>query len=292
MLRGLLIDPASSLCYVRDVGILDSGAFCYIRNPMKIATWNINSLRLRVGHLAKIDADIICLQEMKCQNHEVPTEELIKLGFEHIYTRGEKAYNGVGIFSKTPLTSIETLDFGGNSQARHISAVLPNGTRLHNFYVPAGGDEPDAKTNPSYAHKLKFVEDMTAYFAPMKDTQKHIIVGDLNIAPLEHDVWSSKQLANVISHTPPERERMEKLYKTLNWVDAPRHFVPNTEKLYSWWSYRNQDWKKSNRGRRLDHFWVTQPLAEKLKHQQIVKDARVWKKPSAHVPIVAEIQFG
>ena len=117
---------------------------------MKISTWNINSLRLRVGHLAKIDADIICLQEMKCQNHEVPTNELKKLGFEHIYTRGEKAYNGVGIFSKTPLSNIEMLDFGGNSQARHISALLPDGTRLHNFYVPAGGDEPDVKTNPSY----------------------------------------------------------------------------------------------------------------------------------------------
>ena len=248
---------------------------------------------------------------MKCQNHEVPTAELKKLGFEHIYVRGEKAYNGVGIFSKIPLTNTETLDFGGNSQARHISALLPDGTRLHNFYVPAGGDEPDVKTNLSYAHKLKFVEDMIDYFNSLKETnpsakregkgiepaklsaeleRNHIIVGDLNIAPLEHDVWSSKQLANVISHTPPERERMEKLYKTLNWVDAPRHFVPHDQKLYSWWSYRNQDWKKSNRGRRLDHIWVTKPLQEKLKSHHINRDARDWLKPSDHVPVIVQFQ--
>jgi exodeoxyribonuclease-3 len=280
---------------------------------LKIATWNINSLRLRVAHLAKIDADIICLQEMKCQNHEVPTNELKKLGFEHHYLRGEKAYNGVGIFSRFPLADMETLDFGGNSQSRHISAKLPDGTRLHNFYVPAGGDEPDVKINPSYAHKLKFVEDMTSYFHSLRGTnpseaqaratpaklgaalernnQNHIILGDFNIAPLEHDVWSSKQLQNVISHTAPERELMDKMYKTLDWVDVSRHFVPHNEKCYSWWSYRNQDWKKSNRGRRLDHIWVTPPLQDKLKSHHIIRDARDWEKPSDHVPVIVGIDF-
>lgn len=257
---------------------------------MKIATWNINSLRLRVSHLANIDADIICLQEMKCQNHELPTNELKKLGFEYQYARGEKAYNGVGIFSKVPLNDIETLDFGGNSQSRHISAKLPNGTRLHNFYVPAGGDEPDVNINLSYAHKLKFVEDMNAYFTSPQE-KNHIILGDFNIAPFEHDVWSSKQLANVISHTPPERERMLNLYKTLGWVDVSRHFVPLDQKCYSWWSYRNKDWKKSNRGRRLDHIWVTPNLQSQLKSHHIMQPARDWEKPSDHVPIVAEILF-
>lgn len=252
-----------------------------------IATWNINSLRLRVGHLEKIDADIICLQEMKCQNHEVPLKEIEKLGFVHNYFRGEKAYNGVGIFSKLPLTKIEMLEFGGREQARHISAVLPNGTRLHNFYVPAGGDEPDVKTNPSYAHKLKFLEDMISYFEKLKGS--HIIVGDLNIAPFEHDVWSSKQLANVISHTQPERERMEVMYKTLNWVDVSRHFVPLEQKCYSWWSYRNKDWKKSNRGRRLDHIWVTPDLQKNLWGHKILQETRDWEKPSDHVPVIVSL---
>ena len=254
---------------------------------MKIATWNINSLRLRAAHIKNIDADIICIQEMKCQNHEVPAAALAALGFLHQYTRGEKAYNGVGIFSKTPLTNVEMLDFGGNSQARHISALLPNGTRLHNFYVPAGGDEPDITINASYAHKLKFVEDMVGYFA--KSQGSHISVGDKNIAPFEHDVWSSKQLRNVISHTAPERERMEHLYATRGWIDVARHFVPMSEKCYSWWSYRNRDWEKSNRGRRLDHIWVTPDLKDSLVSYKVLRHARNWEKPSDHVPIVVEI---
>ena len=253
---------------------------------MKIATWNINSVRLRINHLAKIEADIICLQELKCQNPELPSNELKKLGFEHHYVRGEKAYNGVGIFSKIPLTDIETLDFGGNSQARHISAKLPNGTRLHNFYVPAGRDIPDPITNPHFAHKLQFTEDMIAYFKTLKDTQKHIILGDLNIAPFENDVWSHKQMLKVISHTPVEIEKMERMYKTLSWVDTARHFVPKTEKSYSWWSYRNQDWKKSNRGRRLDHIWVTPNLQKNLVSYEVMRDARDWEKPSDHVPVI------
>lgn len=313
---------------------------------MKIATWNINSIRLRVGHIANIDADIICIQEMKCQDHEVPIAALEEMGFIHNCFRGQKAYNGVGIFSKVPLTDVERLDFGGNDQARHISAVLPDGTRLHNFYIPAGGDTPDPETNPSFAHKLKFVEDMTEYFnsvqaalslsglngltslrlesslengseeekvpptpqAQNADSERsegkgdrpqshaapelnHIIVGDFNIAPFEHDVWSHKQLLKVVSHTPPETERMDKMYKTLNWVDVSRHFVPMEEKCYTWWSYRNKDWKKSNRGRRLDHIWATPNLKDKLVGHEIQQDARDRVKPSDHVPIIVTFSF-
>jgi len=256
---------------------------------LKIATWNINSVRLRVNHLKGIDADIMCLQEMKCQDHQVPLAEIEEMGFKHNYFRGEKAYNGVGIFSKLPLTDVEMLDFGGRVQARHISAKLPNGTRLHNFYVPAGGDEPDVATNPSYAHKLQFLDDMEAYFAGLKSS--HIAVGDFNVAPFEHDVWSSKQLRNVISHTPQERERMMKMYATLGWVDSARHFVPMNEKCYSWWSYRNKDWEKSNRGRRLDHIWVTPDLREKLVSCETLRHARNWEKPSDHVPVMVEIRL-
>lgn len=256
---------------------------------IKIATWNINSIRLRAHHMAKIDADIICIQEMKCQDHEVPIEQLEAMGFKHNYFRGQKAYNGVGIFSRFALTDVEMLEFGGNEQARHISAKLPNGTRLHNFYIPAGGDEPNAEVNPSFAHKLQFVEDMRGYFGGQKG--EHIIVGDFNIAPFEHDVWSSKQLTKVVSHTPIERERMQQLSATLGWVDASRHFVPMDEKCYSWWSYRNRDWRKSNRGRRLDHFWVTPELKVSLVSHKIMVDARDWEKPSDHVPIVVGLNF-
>lgn len=256
---------------------------------IRIATWNINSIRLRVKHMASINADIICIQEMKCQDHEVPIAELEAMGFKYNYHRGQKAYNGVGIFSKIELRDVEKLDFGGNDQSRHISAILPDGTRLHNFYIPAGGDEPNPETNESFAHKLRFVDDMTAYFK--KQNGEHIILGDFNIAPFENDVWSHKQLLKIISHTPIETEKLDKTYKSLNWVDVSRHFVPRSEKCYSWWSYRNRDWRKSNRGRRLDHIWVTPNLKSALKGHEILTDMRDVEKPSDHVPIITEISI-
>jgi exodeoxyribonuclease-3 len=119
-----------------------------------------------------------------------------------------------------------------------------------------------------------------------------ILVGDLNIAPLEHDVWSHKQLLDVVSHTPIEVEKLTALQNSLNWVDAVRHFVPPDRKLYSWWSYRAADWNASDKGRRLDHVWVTPPLAPKLKGQTILRDARGWEpKPSDHVPVIVDLDI-
>ena len=115
-----------------------------------------------------------------------------------------------------------------------------------------------------------------------------IIVGDLNIAPLENDVWSHRQLLNVISHTPPETERLTAWLAT-GFVDAVRHFVPATEKLYTWWSYRNRDWRASDRGRRLDHVWVTPDLQGRLRNYTVLKDARDWQQGSDHVPVAVEL---
>jgi exodeoxyribonuclease-3 len=116
-----------------------------------------------------------------------------------------------------------------------------------------------------------------------------ILLGDLNIAPLEHDVWSHKQLLKEVSHTPIEVEKLGKLQQSLDWCDTHREFVDKSEKLYSWWSYRNRDWRKSNRGRRLDHIWVTPNLQEQVNKAWIMKDARDWHLPSDHVPVIIEI---
>ncbi|NDF12679.1 MAG: exodeoxyribonuclease III [Proteobacteria bacterium] len=261
---------------------------------MKIITWNINSVRLRMPLIKQLVAeqnpDILCLQETKAEDHVFPALDLKSLGFTHLAFAGQKSYNGVCILSKVPLTNIMTERFV-NDDKRHIRATLPNGTELHNFYIPAGGDIPDTKLNPKYDHKLRFVEEMTAYFTKKRSKKDSIIIlGDFNIAPLEHDVWSSKQLQNVVSHTPPERERIEKLRASLAWVDSARHFVPENEKLYSWWSYRNQDWRKSNRGRRLDHIWVTPVLEKSLKATQTLVDSRDWASPSDHVPVIIELK--
>lgn len=259
---------------------------------IRIASWNINSVRIRIPLLKKLIAetspDIICLQETKVTDDLFPLEDLKSLGYPHIYFSGQKSYNGVAILSKVKLDKMSCMAIAGSEDKRHISATLPDGTQLHNFYIPAGGDIPDRVQNPAYDFKLRFVEHMTDWAKKNKD-QKMIILGDFNIAPLPHDVWSHKQLLNVVSHTPAEVERLDALKSTLSWCDTARHFIGSDEKLYSWWSYRNRDWRKSDRGRRLDHIWVTPQLRAALKSHHIHKDARDWESPSDHVPVMIDI---
>lgn len=261
---------------------------------LRIASWNINSVRIRIPLLKKIvqqaRPDVICLQETKVQDEFFPLEDLKSLGFPHIHFSGQKSYNGVAILSKVKLGEMNCMTVAGASDKRHICATLPGGIELHNFYVPAGGDIPDTKLNPAYGFKLRFVEDMTRWaLKARKSKQKIVILGDFNIAPLEHDVWSHKQLMNVVSHTPAEVERLNALRESLDWCDVARHYVDAKEKLYSWWSYRNRDWRKSDRGRRLDHIWVTPNLKPALKKFQIMKDARDWASPSDHVPVMVDV---
>jgi len=261
---------------------------------LRIASWNINSVRIRTQHLKRLVTeaapDIICLQETKVMDELFPLEDLKALGFPHIYFSGQKSYNGVAILSKIKLDIFNCMKMAGSDDKRHISALLPDGTELHNFYVPAGGDIPDPEVNPAYGFKLRFVEHMTEWATSEKKANgKKIILGDFNIAPLPHDVWSHKQLLGVVSHTPAEVERLDALKSSLNWCDAGRHFVDPETKLYSWWSYRNRDWRASNRGRRLDHIWVTPKLAPALKAYSSHEVARDWESPSDHVPVMIDV---
>ena len=264
---------------------------------MRIATWNINSLRLRLdllGRLAdELSPDVICLQETKVPDALFPRERVEALGYPHILHYGMKSYNGVAILSRTPLArDADAPDWCLKDDRRHLAAVLetPGGpVTLHDFYVPAGGDVPDPSANPKYAHKLAFVDEVTRHFAE-RPPRRAILVGDLNIAPLRQDVWSHAQLLGVVSHTPPEIERMAAWMRT-GFADAMRHFVPETEKLYTWWSYRNQDWARSNRGRRLDHAWVTPDLVACLRRLVVHRAARDWPMPSDHVPVMIELDL-
>lgn len=268
---------------------------------MKIATWNINSVRLREPIVLKVlellGPDMLCLQETKCPDEQFPLKNFKKAGYEHIHFQGMKGYNGVAILSKIPFRTVHKWDRVGKPDCRHIavefdSKKLKKSVQLHNLYVPAGGDIPDVSANEKFAHKLDFVDEMTSFFGgSYARTDNLIAVGDFNIAPLEHDVWSHKQLLDVVSHTPVEVEKLNKALGALDWVDALRTFVPENEKLYTWWSYRNQDWKASNRGRRLDHVWVTNPLKSRLKSHTVLKEARDWEKPSDHVPVMVDIDL-
>lgn len=268
---------------------------------MRIATYNINSVRLRTPTLAKIvqdgNLDIVCLQETKCPDDKFPFDEIRAMGFEHIHIHGMKSYNGVAILSKYPFDSTEIHHRVGKEDCRHVMASIQSDkfdkpVEIHTLYIPAGGDEPDVTINEKFAHKLAFVDEMRDWFAANYTPDDPLItLGDFNIAPLEHDVWSHKQLLKVISHTPIEVEKLTAMQKSLDWVDGVRHFVPDDEKLYSWWSYRNRDWRKSNRGRRLDHIWVTPVLRDNLKGYDVMSDSRSWEKPSDHAPVVLELDI-
>ncbi|MCC6736616.1 MAG: exodeoxyribonuclease III [Bauldia sp.] len=263
---------------------------------LSVATWNINSVRLRIrlvtDFLTKHEPDVLCLQEIKCTNDQFPAKAFRKRGYTHIAVNGQRGYHGVAIVSRLPFLAEGRQGFCGKDDARHVSVRIADGgsdIELHNFYVPAGGDEPNPEINPKFAHKLAFLEEMSTWLDAGRTGRPAIMVGDLNVAPMEHDVWSHKQLLRVVSHTPPETERLEAIRAGGNWVDVARRFVPADQKLYTWWSYRAQDWEASNRGRRLDHIWVTSPLAPRLDSIEIVRLARGWKRPSDHVPVIARL---
>jgi exodeoxyribonuclease-3 len=269
---------------------------------LTVATWNINSVRLRIGLVCRLleqeQPDVLCLQETKCPDEFFPHGPLENLGYRHRCIQGMKGYNGVAIISKVPFDRHMSHNRCGKEDCRHIVAFLDRGDRdpieLHNLYVPAGGDVPDRAVNVKFGHKLDFLRELSDWFSadkPRPRTRKgrrKIIVGDLNVAPQEHDVWSHKQLLKIVSHTPAEVELFGDLLKSQDWIDVPRQFVPAEEKLYSWWSYRNQDWRKSDRGRRLDHILVSPALKPAIRSFRILKEVRDWPVGSDHVPVLAE----
>jgi exodeoxyribonuclease-3 len=262
---------------------------------LRIATWNINSVRLRQELVLRLidetAPDIVCLQETKTPDALFPRAPFEAAGYRHIAINGMKGYNGVAILSRIPFDAHDIHHRCGREDCRHLQIRLPDGTEIHNLYIPSGGDIPDPDLNEKFAHKLQFLDEMRDWWpANRRSDQRLILVGDLNIAPLEHDVWSHRQLLDVVSHTPVEVEKLEAMQRSLGFVDAARHFVPPKEKLYTWWSYRAADWRLSDRGRRLDHIWVTPPLAGALESHRVLKEARGWEpKPSDHVPVVVEI---
>ena len=266
--------------------------------PVSLATWNINSVRLRIGlvlqFLAEHKPDILCLQEIKCQDDQFPAKELAAAGYPHQAVHGQKGYHGVAIVSRLPLSETSRRKFCEIDDSRHISVAVDLGAgpaTLHNFYIPAGGDIPDPDKNPKFRHKLDFLAELKTWFDTPEFGAGQVIVGDFNIAPHEMDVWSHKQLLDVVSHTPVETEALDDLRDRRNWVDLVRKHIPYEEKIYSWWSYRAKDWALSDRGRRLDHIWATSDVAAHSAATEIFRDWRgMSEKPSDHVPVL--VRFG
>jgi exodeoxyribonuclease-3 len=268
---------------------------------LTITSWNINSVRFRIDLVAKfikaVRPDVLCLQETKCPDDRFPLKRFKRLGYENVALNGQKGYHGVVVLARVPLESIRVETFCGKSDCRHVSvtlgerAGLKDPVVLHNFYVPAGGDIPDPQVNPKFAHKLAFLDEMHASpsLRPAQ-SDRSILVGDLNVAPLECDVWSHKQLLRIVSHTPIECDKLLSFQKIGGWIDAVRHFVPEPAKLFTWWSYRSPDWAVADKGRRLDHIWVSPALADRVASIKVSRDSRGWARPSDHVPVTATLE--
>ncbi|RYE06169.1 MAG: exodeoxyribonuclease III [Rickettsiaceae bacterium] len=259
---------------------------------MKIITWNINSVRLRIGILEQLivnyQPDVICLQEIKVENHLFPDQIIKNLGFKYLVFSGQKSYHGVAILSKFSISDSFSIEFY-NLEKRHIAAKIKD-IEIHNVYIPAGGDIPNQNENHKFKHKLEYIQQLKYWLVDNRCINDQIILlGDFNIAPYEHDVWSSKQLRYVVSHTDIERNLLLGLKNSMSFVDSARYFVPLEQKLYTWWSYRNLDWIKHNKGRRLDHIWVSSNMINKMKAANSITEARSWHRPSDHVPYILEL---
>ena len=233
---------------------------------------------------------MICLQETKVPDALFPAGAPAELGYPFAAWRGMKGYNGVAILSRMPFQPLDIApDWCAQGDCRHLAVALEMHIRpgraaqfLRARRRRCSGPGGEREIRPQARFRRRGDAPGSP---PAPGSRGAVLVGDLNIAPLEHDVWSHKQLLDVVSHTPPETEGLT------GWLghgfhDAVRHFVPAERKLYTWWSYRNRDWRASDRGRRLDHVWVSRDLTDGLLSHTILKDARDWPQPSDHVPVV------
>ncbi|SMF63605.1 exodeoxyribonuclease III [Allosphingosinicella indica] len=260
------------------------------QSNLKIASWNINSVRARAGIVEQFlrteQPDILCLQETKVMDDAFPRDLFQRLGYKHMVLCGQRMHHGVAILSRLPLANVDKHDWQANGEARHVGVDLECGIRLENVYIPAGGDIPDRALNPKFGQKLDFLERMTRWSETTK--RPTIMVGDFNVAPLECDVWSHKALINVVSHTPVEVAALTGLQQSNEWVDLGRHFHPAPGRLHTWWSYRSPDWTRNDRGRRLDHMWATKDVAATAVRHAVHESCRSWERPSDHIPLVTE----
>ena len=252
---------------------------------MKIASWNVNSLRVRLPQVLEwlyaSDVDVLAIQETKTQDSEFPLEEIQDAGY-HVVFSGQKTYNGVAILAKTqpqdPVTDIDHLD----DPQRRILAATVNDVRIINLYVVNGSEVGSEK----FAYKLDWLEKVTAHIKKeMKKHKKVVVLGDFNIAPEDSDVHDPKRWKDKILCSQEERQAYEKML-ALGLMDTFRQFDQD-ENMFSWWDYRGGGFRR-NQGLRIDLILASKLLSEQCKNSTIDITPRGWERPSDHTPVVAE----
>lgn len=254
---------------------------------LRIATWNVNSLRARLDHVVRWsqehpEVDAVCLQETKVEDGKFPHEALADAGWAHRAIHGQKTYNGVAILSRRPIEDVVTGFTEGepDEQARLIRGTVA-GVRLHGCYVPNGNKVGSPKFRYKLAWLRRLREELDAWADP---AQPVLVCGDFNIAPADADVWDPFEAENEILFHPLEHQNLQKVTE---WglVDTLRRVHPRGQH-FSWWDYRGGAFRR-NMGFRIDHVYVTEVLAERLTDVETHRDVRGWDTPSDHVPVVA-----
>jgi exodeoxyribonuclease III len=253
---------------------------------MKIATWNVNSINIRLpvllDWLAKTSVDVVCLQETKCVDENFPYQPIFDAGY-HTAFFGQKSYNGVAILSKFELDDVVKgfPDDDGEAPKRLIAATV-NGVRVVNTYIPNGTELWTDK----FAFKLDWLMRLRRFFDDTcREDGDVLLCGDFNVAPDEEDVWNVTAWEGKLHFSKPERAAMHHV-KQWGFVDVFRTLNPDARE-YSWWNYREGAWQR-NHGLRIDHIWTSPPLAAKCTACWIDREPRALEKPSDHAPVIAE----
>lgn len=258
---------------------------------MKIATWNVNSLTARLQHvldwLIANPVDMLCLQELKLSDDKFPLDALKSAGYESAVF-GQKTYNGVAILSRAPIQDVAK-NIGGftDEHSRVISASVHTSAgelRVVNGYFVNG----QAPGSEKFAYKMKWLEALRDWLRSELALHPNLVLlGDFNIAPEDRDSFDPVGLAETIHHTTEERQHFKDLL-ALGLTDSFRLFE-QPEKSYSWWDYRMLGYQK-NRGLRIDHILVSEPVVERVKGCTIDRVPRKWEKPSDHAPVILELE--
>jgi exodeoxyribonuclease-3 len=260
---------------------------------LRIATWNVNSIRQRLtpllSFLKEANPDILCLQELKCEETAFPRMEAEDAGY-NVVLHGQKTFNGVAILSKSPIeeSTVGLPGFDHEGQSRYIEAVISDGDggvlRVASIYCP-NGNPPDT---PKYAYKLRFMEALTARArALLKLEEATALAGDYNIIPEPRDAHDPAAWASDALFLPQSRAAWRRLLN-LGYTDALRA-VADDAGLYTFWDYQAGAWQK-NKGIRIDHLLLSPQAADRLARVEIVKEARAGDKPSDHVPVCVELR--
>ncbi|MEN0064048.1 MAG: exodeoxyribonuclease III [Myxococcota bacterium] len=253
---------------------------------MRIATFNVNSLRARLDHVKRYAEeaapDVLCLQELKLDEGQIPYDELKAMGYPHIIARGQPSYNGVAMLSKHPIEDPQTQFHGFDDPAARVVAGTVQGIRIYGLYVPNG----QAVGSEKFHYKLGWLEQLRIEVHNHADDISLVVCGDMNIAPTDLDVWDPFKLDGSLQTTADERQALDRV---LAWglKDAWRHLNP-FEQQFTWWDYQKMGFVR-NHGLRIDHIFLSDDLLGRLKKMTIHRDVRGWDTPSDHAPVSVDL---